>query len=134
VDQLVFARAGETEVGVFLRDDRVIAKALSRTVPINIFRFDLPSPLLAQREVSMTTPHVGMRASDIEELYGTIKFRVDYVFNGQPASRVIFEPVRSRTYAGVTLVDGVVTESKTWDRCLMMHPSRADSGAAQYPT
>ena len=110
VDQLVFAHAGETEVSVFLRDDRVIAKALGRNVPINLFRVDLPSPPLAQREASMTTPHVGLRTSDIEEFYGAIKFRVDFVFNGQPASRVIFETDRTRTYAGITLVDGVVTE------------------------
>jgi hypothetical protein len=58
----------------------------------------------------MTTPHVGMRASDIEELYGAVKFRVNYVFNGRPASRVVFETGRSATYAGVTFVDGVVTE------------------------
>ena len=54
----------------------------------------------------MTTPHVGLRASNIEELYGAVKFGVDYVFNGQPASRVVLETA----YAGVTFVDGVVTE------------------------
>ena len=110
VDQLVFARAGEAEVSVFLRADRVIAKALGRDVPANLFRVDLPSPPLARSEGPITAPHVGMRASDIEELYGAVKFRVDYVFNGQPASRVVFETGRSGTYAGVTFVDGVVTE------------------------
>ena len=58
----------------------------------------------------MTTPHVGLRTGDMEELYGAVKFRVLHVFNGQPASRVVFETGRSGTYAGVTLVDGVVTE------------------------
>jgi len=51
-----------------------------------------------------------VRASGIEALYEAVKFRVDYVFNGQPASRVVFKTARSGTYAGVTLVDGVVTE------------------------
>ena len=110
VDQLVFAHAGETEISVFLRDGRVIAKALGRNVPANLFRVDLPSPPLAQRELPITTPHVGLRTSDIEELYGVVKYRVDYVFNGQPASRVVFQTDRSRTYVGVTLVDGVATE------------------------
>jgi hypothetical protein len=81
-----------------------------RDVPANLFRVDLPSPPLARSEGPMTTPHVGMRASDIEELYGAVKFRVNYVFNGRPASRVVFETGRSATYAGVTFVDGVVTE------------------------
>jgi hypothetical protein len=110
VDQLVFARVGEPEVSVFLRTDRVIAKARGRDVPAYLFRVDLPSPPLAQSEGPTTTPHVGVRASGIEALYEAVKFRVDYVFNEQPASRVIFKTSRSGTYAGVTFVDGVVTE------------------------
>ena len=110
VDQLVFAHAGETEVSVFLRADRVIAKARGRDVPANLFRVDLPSPPLAQSEGPTTTPHVGVRASGIEAPYDAVKFRVDYVFNGQPASRVVFKTGGSGTYAGVTFVDGVVTE------------------------
>ena len=110
VDQLVFAHAGETEVSVFLRADRVIAKSRGRDVPANLFRVDLPSPPLAQSAGPTTTPHVGLRASGIEAPYDAVKFRVDYVFNGQPASRVVFKTGRSGTYTGVTFVDGVVTE------------------------
>jgi hypothetical protein len=32
-----------------------------------------------------------MTASDVEQLFGAEKFRVNYVVNGQPASRVVFE-------------------------------------------
>jgi hypothetical protein len=110
VDQLVFARAGETEVSVVMRTDRVIAKARGRDVPANLFRVDLPSPPLSQSEGLTTTPHVGMRVSGIEALYDAVKFRVDYVFNGQPASRLVFKTGRSGTNAGITFVDGVVTE------------------------
>jgi hypothetical protein len=52
---------------------------------------------------------VGMTASDVQALYGAVKYRSDYVFNGQPASRVVFEPRGKGTFAGVTFVDGVVT-------------------------
>ena len=48
-----------------------------------------------------------MTASEITEIYGPVKYRVDYVINGQPASRVIFESPDKGTFAGVTLVDGV---------------------------
>jgi hypothetical protein len=51
-----------------------------------------------------------MTAGDVKALYGAVKFQIDYVFNGQPASRVVFEPPRGKgTLAGVTFVNGVVT-------------------------
>ena len=48
-----------------------------------------------------------MTASEITEIYGPVKYRVDYVINGQPASRVVFETPDKGTFAGVTFVDGV---------------------------
>jgi hypothetical protein len=106
VDQLVFARAGETEVSVFLRVDHVIAKPRGREVPANLFRVDLPSPPLAQSERPTTTPHVAVRANGIEALYDAVKFRVDYVFNGQPASRVVFRLVEADDLVGKLPIDG----------------------------
>jgi hypothetical protein len=107
VDQWVFARAGEAYVSVFFRDGRVIAREVGRGVPANLFRVDLPSPPEPEREVRMPTPRVGMMASDIATLRGPVKYRVDYVVNGQGASRVVFEPRGKGTFAGVTFVDGV---------------------------
>ena len=57
----------------------------------------------------MSAPHLGMTARDIEEIYGAAKFRVDYVFNGQPASRVVFETAAKATWISFTFVHGVVT-------------------------
>jgi hypothetical protein len=37
-------------------------------------------------------------------------FRVDYVVNGQSASRAVFEPRGKGTFASVTFVDGVATQ------------------------
>ena len=51
-----------------------------------------------------------MTAGEIKELFGPVKYRVDYVINGQPASRVIFETPDKGTFAGVTFMDGVVIE------------------------
>jgi hypothetical protein len=50
-----------------------------------------------------------MTASDIAKLCGAVRFRVDYVFNGQPASRVVFETPAKGTFTSFTFVDGVVT-------------------------
>ena len=107
VDQWVFSRAGEADVSVFFRDGRVVARTVRREVPANLFRVALPSPPAADSEGPLPTPRLGMTAGDITELYGPVKYRVDYVINGQPASRVVFETPDKGTFAGVTFVDGV---------------------------
>jgi putative flavoprotein involved in K+ transport len=107
VDQWVFARAGEADVSVFLRDGRVVARAVGRDVPQNLFSVDLPSPPKPESEGGTPTPRLGMIASDIATLYGPVKYRVDYVVNGQAASRVVFELRGKGTFAGITFVDGV---------------------------
>jgi hypothetical protein len=57
-----------------------------------------------------------MTTSDMQEIYGEAKFRVDYVFNGQPASRVVFETGAKGMFAGITFVDGVVTQFENLGR------------------
>ena len=110
IDQWVFARAGEADVSVFLRDGRVVARAVGRDFPQDIFRVDLPSAPELGSESPLPSPRVGMIASDITTLYGPVKFRVDYVVNGQRASRVVFEPRGKGTFVGVTFVDDIATE------------------------
>jgi putative flavoprotein involved in K+ transport len=109
VDQWVFARAGEADVSVFFRDGRVVARAVGRDVPQHLFRVDLPSPPEPESDGPLPSPRLGMMASDIAKLYGPIKFRVDYVVNGQAASRLVFEPRGKGTFVSVTFVDGIAT-------------------------
>jgi len=118
VDQWVFARTGEADVSVFFRDRRVVARAVGRNVPEGLFRVDLPSEPNAEGEGPMPTPRLGMTASEIAEFYGPVKYRVDYVVNGQPASRVVFEPRGTGPFAGVTFVDGVATGLEDFGRLL----------------
>ena len=108
VDQWVYSHAGEACVSFYFRADRVIARAIGRDVPADLLQVDLPLPPKA-RSKGPPTARVGMTEGDVEALYGGVKFRVDYVFNGQSASRVVFEPRGNGTFAGVTFVDGVVT-------------------------
>jgi hypothetical protein len=108
VDQWVYSSAGQADVSVFFRADRIIAKSIGRQIPTDLFRVDLPS--LVSGKGPSTTLHAGMTASDVRQHYGAEKFRVDYIVNGQPASRVVFETPVKCTFAGVTFVDGLATE------------------------
>ena len=111
VDQWVYSRAGLADLSMFFRADRVVARAVGREVPADLFVVDLPSPPEAKSEGPMSTPHLGLTASDMQEIYGEAKFRVDYVFNGQPASRVVFETGAKGTFACITFVDGAEFEN-----------------------
>ena len=109
VDQLVFRHSGEGEVSVFLVADRVVAKAAGQDIPAGIFHVALPAPQPADKG-STQGPQVGMSESEVAPLYGAIKFRVDYVFNGQPASRTIVETHAASSFASLIFVDGILTE------------------------
>ena len=109
VDQWIYASAGD-DVSVFFRADRVIAKAVGRDVPADLFEVDLPSPPRAESEDPMREPRVGMTARDVRELTGSLSFRVDYVLNGQSASREVYQSRSNETFVAFTFVDGVMTE------------------------
>jgi hypothetical protein len=110
VDQWIYSRAGEGDASVFFRADRVIARTAGRNVPADLFQVDLPSPPQAESEGPMREPRVGMMERDVRELYGAPKFRVDYVRNGQPSSREIYESRGNETLVAFTFVDGILTE------------------------
>ena len=110
VDQWVFSRDNEPTISIFFREDRVVAKTIGRDVPSDLFRINLPSPPQAESERPIPTPRVGMTASEVAAFYGAEEFRIDYVFNGQSASRVVFETRGKDAFASFTFVDGVVTE------------------------
>jgi hypothetical protein len=108
VDQWVFARAGQADLSVFFRAGRVIARAAGREVPNDLFRVELPSQPNA--DGWMHAPRLGMATTDVEEIYGAPHYRVDYVFNGQPSLHAVYKVSKMGSFAGLTFVDGVVTE------------------------
>jgi hypothetical protein len=109
LDQWIYSSAGD-DVSVFFRADRVIAKTIGRQAPADLFQVDLPSPPQAESEDPMREPRVGMTAHDVSDLAGSLSFRVDYVLNGQPASREVYESRSNATFVAFTFVDGVMTE------------------------
>ena len=110
VDQWIFSRSGASDVSVFFRNDRVIAKSVGRDVPADLFRVDLPTPPQAESEGPMWGPRVGMTERDTRGLYGTPRFRVQYVRNGEQASREVYESRSKETFVAFTFVDGVMIE------------------------
>ena len=87
-----------------------------RDVPADLFQVDLPSPPLAESEGPMREPRVGMTESDVRELYGAPRFRVDYVSNGQPSSREIYQSRSNETFFAFAFVDGIMTEFENLGR------------------
>jgi hypothetical protein len=110
VDQWIYTSARDGDASVFFRDERVIARTIGRDVPAAIFQVALPSLSPAESEGPMREPRVGMTTHDVRELTGAPRFRVDYVRNGQPASREIYESRSNETFVAFTFVDGVMTE------------------------
>jgi hypothetical protein len=110
VDQWIYSRAGEGEASVFFRADRVIARTSGPDVPADLFRLELPSSPQAEGEGPMQEPRLGMTERDVRELYGPVKFRVDYVQNGQQASREIYQGGTDETSVAFTFIDGILTE------------------------
>src|SRR5262249_16783277 len=91
LDQWVYDRPGEGAVSVFFADDRVVAKAVGRRVPQNIFEVRLPARSGSASRTALAEPSIGMTVDDVRKFLGGVKLRVDYVRNGQSASRMIIE-------------------------------------------
>ena len=118
VDQWIYSSARDGDASVFFRDDRVIANTDGRDVPAALFQVALPSSPQAESECPMREPRIGMTAHDVRELTGAPRFRVDYVRNGQPASREVYESRSNETFVAFTFVDGVMTEFENLGRML----------------
>lgn len=110
LQQMVFRRAGEPDVSVLLVDDRVIARTLGQNVPTDVFHVTLPSPDKATNDHAGEDIRVGMKASEVPAISGREWLRVDYTFNRQPASHVIYQRPVEGSFTDFTIVGGVVTE------------------------
>jgi len=105
LDQWVYDRPGEEEVSLFFADDRVVAKAAGRRVPQNIFEVRLPARSGPANTTALAGPSIGMTIDDVRKFFGGVKLRVDYVLNGQSASRMIIETRAKGSLVAFTFVD-----------------------------
>jgi hypothetical protein len=104
LDQWVYDRPGQGQVSLFFADDRMIAKAVGRGVPQDIFEVHLPARPEPTSTTAPTGPSIGMTMTDVRKLYGDQKLRVDYVLNGQDASRMIIETRAKGSFHTFTFV------------------------------
>jgi len=105
LDQWVYDRPGQEDVSLFFVDDRLVAKAVGRRIPQDIFEVRLPARAEPTEATSSAGPSIGMTIDDVRKLYGDVKLRVDYVLNGQDASRMIVEARARGSFLTFTFVD-----------------------------
>jgi hypothetical protein len=119
IEQMIFERPQEPDVSVFLVDGRVAAKKLGRSFPADILGFALPLAAdpgdeeiddVADRSKGPGRLQVGMKASELQALFGAPKLHVDYTFKGRPAGHAIYETMPGKSFGRFTYIDGVLTE------------------------
>jgi hypothetical protein len=104
LDQWVYDRPGQGQVSLFFAYDRMIAKVVGRGVPQDIFEVRLPARPEPTGTTAAAGPSIGMTMSEVRELYGDVKLRVDYVLNARDASRIIIETRAKGSFHTFTFV------------------------------
>jgi hypothetical protein len=118
VEQMIFERPCLPDVSVFLIDGHVAAKKVGRSFPADILSFALPlAPDPTDDEIDDLPDWtkerpiaVGIKASELQALFGTPKLHVDYKFKGRPAEYAIYEMSPGQSFGRFTFIDGVLTE------------------------
>jgi hypothetical protein len=116
VEQLVFKDSCGSEVSIFLIDDRVVTKKVGMAFPIDILSLVLPlppDPPVSEVENVASWPkeqrvRLGMKARDLQTIFGAPKLLVDYTFKGRPASYAIYETTPDISFGTFTFIDGVL--------------------------
>jgi hypothetical protein len=117
-EQMIFERPCEPDVSIFLVDGRVVTKKVGRSFPTDILSFALPlAPDPADNEIDDVADRpkeqgvqVGLKASELQALFGAPKLHVDYKFKGRPAEYAIYEMSPGKSFGRFTLIDGILTE------------------------
>jgi hypothetical protein len=117
-EQMIFERPGDPDVSIFLIDGRVATKKVGRSFLADILSFALPlAPDHGDDEIDDVADRpkqqgvqVGMKASELQALFGSPKLHVDYKFKGRPAEYAIYETDPGKSFGRFTFVNGILTE------------------------
>jgi hypothetical protein len=117
VEQMIFKRASTPDVSIFLIDARVVSKKVGTSFPADILGFALPLPPDPNAQIDDVLPSpkeqrvaVGMKASEVQAVFGPPKLQVDYTFKGRPAAYAIYETNRDKSFGRFTFIEGVLIE------------------------
>jgi hypothetical protein len=117
VEQMIFKRPSAPDVSIFLIDARVVSKRVGTSFPADILGFAMPLAPDANEQIDdvRTSPKerrvaVGMKASEVQALFGAPKLQVDYTFKGRPAAYAIYETNRDKSFGRFTFIEGVLIE------------------------
>ena len=124
LEHMVFERARQPDLSVFLINDRVAKKKAGRGLPADIFSFALPlTPNEVERETgaegaksALGRVRIGIELRDVEVLFGAAFMSVPYSFKGRPAEYRIYETGQGGPVGCFTFVDGVLVEFADWGR------------------
>jgi hypothetical protein len=117
VEQLVFKSSSGSEVSIFLIDDRVVTKKVGTAFPSDVLGLVLPfppdPPVSEVQNVSVWPKEqrvqLGMKARDLQTMFGVPKLLVDYRVKGRPAAYAIYETTPNISFGTFTLINGVLT-------------------------
>jgi hypothetical protein len=117
VEQLVYKSSCRSEVSIFLIDDRVVTKKVGTAFPSDILGLVLPlppDPPVSEVENVASWPkeqrvQLGMKARDLQTMFGAPKLLVDYRVKGRPAAYAIYETTPDISFGTFTLINGVLT-------------------------
>jgi hypothetical protein len=117
LEHMIFERAGQPDVSVFLVGGRVVTKKVGRNLPPDILNLALPlAPDRTNAEIdaeSVATEgrlRVGMTTGQVRALYGAPKLLVASTFKGRPVEHSLFETDAGKSFGSFTFIGGVLTE------------------------
>ena len=124
LEHMVFERAGQPDLSVFLINDRVVKKQTGRDLPTDIFSFMLPvTPNQVDQQAGaegtksvLDRIRIGIEMRDVEALFAAALMSVPYSFKGRVAEYRIYETGPGRPVECFTFVDGVLVEFAGWGR------------------
>jgi hypothetical protein len=117
LEHMIFERAGQPDVSVFLVGGRVVTKKVGRNLPPDILNLALPlAPDRTNAEIDAETVategqlRVGMTTGQVRALYGAPKLLVTSTFKGQPVEHSLFATDAGKSFGSFTFIGGILTE------------------------
>jgi hypothetical protein len=108
IEQLTFARAGETAFSVFLADGLVVDVRVGRERPPGVGLLLLPSTSSGDRLA------IGLSPAQVESVLGPTETATSFALKGQPVEYATYREGNGEGHVTVTFIGGVSTAFEIW--------------------